>query len=118
MPKKPLLLPEDAIALLERRFDNQCGAWLVGEGTWPMRIGLAPPSERELLANVRSVRQWADAWKDWKRGGGVMRQERSWDLAGAQQIPVALELASAEEVAKVVGARKRWDRAVERYSLL
>src|SRR5205823_191505 len=62
-----------------------------------------------------AVRRWIDSWAEWRGAGQVVWEERHWDRIGIQRLPAILELASAADVASVVGASKRWNRARERY---
>jgi hypothetical protein len=52
-------------------------------------------------------------------GSGVVAwQEWQWPLLGRQRIPASLELATALDVATLVGARGRWQRASARRDVL
>ena len=54
---KKLLLPEDVIDWLSRRYANQHKAWLLGSGQWPMSVNLGIPTERDVAQDVAGVRQ-------------------------------------------------------------
>lgn len=113
MSMKPLA-PEQVRARVRRRWDNQHGAWLDEAGSWPLTIALGAPTERDALAQPGAVRQWVRSWADWSGGGIVQWAARAWPRAGAQRLPVALQFADADEVARLLGEQRRWQRACER----
>lgn len=112
---KKLLLPEDARALLQRRYANQQKSWLVGDGVWPLSIALGAPTEKDVTADPSGVRRWVAAWAEWASAGTVSWVERQWGRLGTQQLPANLELAAAHEVAVVVGDVFRWEQIEARY---
>ncbi len=122
MPK-PLLRPEEAVATLTRRFEREHAAWLVQgaddvASRWPLTLGLAMPTERELSADAAAVRRWAEAWAGWPHAHQVQWQTRQWPRLGEQQLPAALVMHTPQSVADVVGQGTRWRRAAQRLAAL
>ncbi len=111
-----LLSPDAARDFLVRRFNNQHQAWLAGEGTWPLHIPLGIPTEKDATEDTSAVRTWVSSWAAWENVGQVSHEQRKWARLGAQELPVALSVSSAEDVARLVGQAPRWTRAKERYS--
>ena len=111
-----LLSPDAARDLLVRRFNNQHQAWLAGEGTWPLQISLGTPTEKDATEDTSSVRAWVASWAAWKNVGEVSHEVRKWARLGAQELPVALTVSNAQDVATLVGQAPRWTRAQERYT--
>jgi hypothetical protein len=111
-----LLSPEAARDFLVRRFNNQHQAWLTGEGTWPLQITLGTPTEKDATEDTSAVRAWVSSWAAWKNVGEVSHEVRKWARLGAQELPVALTVSNAEDVASLVGQASRWTRAKERYT--
>jgi hypothetical protein len=111
-----LLSPDAARDFLVRRFNNQHQAWLIGEGTWPLQISLGTPAEKDATESVSLVRAWVSSWAEWKNVGEVSREVRKWARLGAQELPMALTVSNAEDVAALVGQAPRWTRAKERYA--
>lgn len=113
-----LLSPDAARDFLVRRFNNQHQTWLTGGGTWPLQINLGTPTEKESTDDTAMVRAWVSSWAAWKNVGEVTHELRKWARLGAQELPVALTLSNAEDVASLVGQAPRWKRARERYANL
>lgn len=114
MPKK-LLSPDDVRDFLVRRFNNQQQNWLIGEGGWPLDVGLGVPTEKDVADDPGGVRNWVSGWASRTGPGQVTWVERQFARLGTQRFPVKLCFESASEVAAVVGQTKRWNLAVERY---
>lgn len=112
---KKLLLPNDVVDFLSRRYANQHKAWLLGEGQWPMTVALGLPTENDVAKDVSGVRQWVDAWESWSGPARVSRVSRQWARLGTQQLPASLEIAGPAEVAVIVGQGRRWRMAAHRY---
>jgi hypothetical protein len=111
-----LLSPDGARDFLVRRFNNQHQAWLAGGGTWPLQIPLGVPTEKDAIEDKSSVRSWVSSWAAWKNVGEVSHEVRKWARLGAQELPVALTVSNAEDVATLVGQEPRWTRAKERHT--
>ncbi|RCW69218.1 Wadjet anti-phage system protein JetD domain-containing protein [Pseudorhodoferax soli] len=114
MPKK-LLPPEAARDFLVRRFGNQHDNWLVGEGTWPLLVGLGPPTERDIAEDSAAVREWATAWQGWTGPGDVVFENRQFPRMGRQRLPVSLSMPDAAAVARCIGQLQRWETATHRF---
>lgn len=113
---KKLLTPDQVKDWLIRRYNNQHRAWLEGTGEWPLEVSLGVPTEADFTADVSAVRQWVDAWTNW-RGTGELRQEsRKYMRLGSQTLPSTVVLRGAEEVATWCGQERRWQRAVQRHT--
>jgi hypothetical protein len=113
-----LLSPNAARDFLVRRFNNQHQVWLTGEGTWPLQVSLGTPTEKDATDDAPMVRAWVSSWAAWKSVGEVSREVRKWARMGAQELPVALTIPNAEDVAALVGQSPRWTRATQRYAYL
>jgi hypothetical protein len=113
-----LLSPDGAREWLRRRYRSQHRAWLGGGGAWPLSVPLGEPSERSVVDDVPAVRQWVDEWARWSDGGEVQWVERQWPRLGTQRLPSRLVVASAADVAGVVGERPRFERALRRHARL
>jgi hypothetical protein len=111
-----LLSPDAVRDFLVRRFNNQHQAWLAGEGTWPLQISLGTPTEKDATEDTSIVRAWVSSWASWKNVGEVSREVRKWARLGSQELPVALTVLNAGDVAELVGQAPRWSRAKERYA--
>jgi len=115
---KKLLTPEQVKDWLIRRYNTQHRAWLEGAGEWPLEVSLGVPTEADFTADVSAVRQWVDAWTNW-RGTGELRQEsRKYMRLGSQTLPSQVFLHGPEEVAAWCGQERRWRRAASRYTSL
>jgi hypothetical protein len=122
MPK-PLLHPEEAVAALTRRFEREHAVWLVQgaddvASRWPLTLGLAMPTERELSADAAAVRGWAQAWAAWPHAQQVLWQTRQWPRLGEQHLPATLVMPTPQSVADAVGQGARWRRAAQRLASL
>lgn len=99
-----------------RRFNNQHQAWLTDEGSWPLQVPLGAPTEKEATEDPAAVRAWVASWSAWKGAAEIVWEERKWARLGAQQLPASLVVATADNVATLVGQAARWNRANERYA--
>ena len=114
--------PEDVRRLLTRRFRNKHREWLAAgadsgtdENNWPLVINLDTPTQAEAQARINTVRDWVNAWQDWRGAGTVMWAERRWRNLGTQKLPEKLELESATQIAQWVNESERWQRAQTRF---
>jgi hypothetical protein len=110
-----LLEPAQARERLTARYRNQCRTWLAGGGSWPLRLALGVPSERQAADHLPEVRAWQEAWAHWRGPAKVRWTERRWPTLGTQRLPEALELPAAEDVAAVAGRAEEWSRARLRF---
>jgi len=81
-------------------------------------IALGSPTERDVGEEVGDVRAWVAAWSAWQEVGEISWEDRQWSRLGRQRIPASFKLASADQVAAIVGQQVRWSRACERYQRL
>lgn len=114
MPRN-LKRPGDVVAAIERRFGSQHRQWLAGRDRWPLTIGLGAPGASEHPAEVR---QWVEAWSNWRGPGAVAWRTRRWANMGEQRFPESFNLIGAAQAAAVVGQSERWQRAAGRYGEL
>ncbi len=112
---KKLLLPEDVIDWLSRRYVNQHKAWLLGSGQWPMAVNLGIPTERDVAQDTAGVRRWVDAWSAWSGPARLSWESRQWSRLGTQALPANLEIAGPSDLATLIGQGKRWRTAAARY---
>ncbi len=115
MATQRLLFPEHVRDLLARRYAGRYREWLAGGGTWPMRVGLGMPAEKDAREHPDLVRKWAGAWQAWQGPGTLEWHERQWSALGVQRLPKSLSLAHAGEIADWVGETERWRCAVSRH---
>src|SRR5437016_3377252 len=113
-----LRTPDDVKALLQRRFERQHQAWLLGDGEWPWRIPLGSPTESDVINNLSGVRAWAITWSDSKLPVALERIERSWPRMGRQDLPSFAVVESADQVAQILGAKTRWTTATQRATMI
>jgi hypothetical protein len=106
--------PDDVLAELRAIWSRRQRRWLCGEGNWPLRVSLQPPTELTARATVSAVQAWAAAWRHWNGPGTVEWVSRRWPQTGEQRLPAALVLTDADSVAACVSARDRWERATTR----
>lgn len=118
MLRPDLKRPADVQAQLETRFKNQHREWLAGGGSWPLTIGLNPPTEAEAMAALASARLWAEEWAAWCGPGSVQMETRSWGKLGAHTVPVTIVFNGPADVAALLGEGGRWSQALQRYAEL
>jgi hypothetical protein len=123
MPARRLLLklPGDVRAWLARRYQRQHRDWLANEpagGSWPLTISLDPPTETAAMQQVETVREWANAWRDWRGDGRLEWINRQWRILGTQRLPVAIVLETPLQAAAWLGEDARWLRAEQRFKAL
>jgi hypothetical protein len=118
MSRKRLLFPEEIRESLTRRFDNQHRSWLNQQGEWPLVMALGSPTESDVTEDAAGVRAWVNAWFAWVGKGEISWEDRQWPRLGRQRIPTSFTLASAEQLAIVVGQQRRWTCACERHRRL
>jgi hypothetical protein len=114
-------LPSDICTGLTRRFATGHRDWLMQPGmAWeaPLRINLAPPTEKEVLSDIAAVRHWIDSWNRYTQGGDVVWEERAWSKTGRQRVPVALMVKQPGDVALITGMQDQWGRSVRRLTEL
>jgi hypothetical protein len=116
---KSLLLDPEAIReRLAARFRQRSGGWLTGADTWPLRLPLGVPSEREASTHLALVQAWQARWAGWHGPGSVHWCERRWPGLGTQRLPEAVTFDSPEAVAELVGNAPLWSQACRRNKAL
>lgn len=112
MPAAQRLDPDAVAARLRRHFARHHGAWLQGQGSWPLEIPLHPPTERGAGRDLDGVRAWIGVWQAWRGPGEVLWTERAWASLGRQRLPERLRLRGPEDVADWIDEGQRWRRAL------
>lgn len=97
--------PDEVTGLIRERFDRDYPDWARGLGTWPMKIGLKPPTVAERSADPVGCHAWATLW-DRYAGPGTVERSTVRFPTGSHLMPKTLvlrtptEAASADPVAK------------------
>jgi len=108
MPAAQRLDPDAVAQRLRRHFARQRGAWLEGQGIWPLEIPLHPPTEREAGRDLEGVRAWIARWQAWCGPGEIVWSDRAWASLGRQRLPARARLQAPEQVADWIGEGARW----------
>src|ERR1700751_1543732 len=102
-----MLAVDSALAGLRLRCQKRWLHWLLGEGTWPLKIMLESPSNNELAAEPIAVQNWAATWHnalaEHRLPGSVQtvtRQPRKVRL-GRFELPHSWIIANPEEALAV-----------------
>ncbi len=90
--------PEDVAAYLRDRFERDYPDWARGSGTWPMRIGLRPPSTAQRAADAVACHAWADEWSAFD-GPGTVEYTPVRFPTGMHRMPKTLVLTVPRAVA-------------------
>lgn len=118
MAKSFLLDPEAIRDRLAARFRQRIRDWLTGEDSWPLRLPLGVPSEREAGMHLARVQAWQTGWAAWQGPGSVEWCERRWPGLGTQRLPESVTFENPEAVAELVGQAETWSRARRRRNVL
>ena len=105
--------PDDVRDFLQRRYRSQRRAWLQGQGSWPLSIGLGDPKESQV--QPEALQSWVRAWQAWSGPGQLLWQERRWRVLGTQRLPHRLVLSAPPEAAGWLLEEQRWELASLRY---
>lgn len=114
-PKR--LTPQQALALLRKKWDAHHASWLVAprEDSWPFTVVLHDLTERQVATSLGATRDWVQAWRAWDHGScSVEWAGRRWS-SGDQELPMRLVVPSAEAAAAALGNARAWDGARRRY---
>lgn len=114
-PKR--LNPQQALALLRKKWDAHHANWLVSprEEAWPFTVVLHDLTEKHVSTSLGATREWVQAWRAWDPGScSVEWAGRRWS-SGDQELPMRLVVPSAEAAAAALGSAKAWDKARRRY---
>lgn len=79
------------------------------EAVFPLRVPLRGPTPREFANDFSSVRDWIAAWQKQDAAPLEWRQANH-RLFGQNAIPAAAVFERTEEVVRLLGARKEWER--------
>jgi hypothetical protein len=110
--------PNEVTAFLRARFDRGYPDWARGQGTWPMRIPLKPPTSAERSADPVACHAWAKLW-DYYAGPGTVERSTLRFPTGLHLMPKTLVLRSPLAAASVDPvARETWRRCGERLTYL
>lgn len=114
-------LPDEVGQALATRFARQHRRWFTEAQPctdgWPLTLALGRPTEQDFITDPARVREWVASWERFAPldpGVRIEWGERQWPRLGRQRLPERLVLHSAEEVAILVGAGNRWQRACGR----
>ena len=112
--------PAEVRAWARRRYRSRRAAWLAttdlgaGEGH---ACPLHPPGEASAAADPDALVAWVRSWRAFEASGAggvrVVWAGRRWRSLGTQQLPVRVEAAGAEALARLAG-ESEWPVLVER----
>ncbi|WP_298176977.1 DUF3322 domain-containing protein [Saccharomonospora sp.] len=113
-----MLRPEDVIATLRRRFENGYPDWARGRGTWPIRLGLRPPTTQQRAADPVACHAWAEEWRAFP-GPGVVEYVALRFPTGTHSMPKTLVVDSPHAVATAnTTTEATWRRCGRRLTAL
>ena len=106
--------PEQILVRLRDRFERDYPGWARGQGSWPLRIGLRPPSTAERSADPVACHEWANSWKTYA-GPGSIEHTVSKFPTGTHAMPKTLILSTPREVAAATPkTAAAWQRCGQR----
>jgi hypothetical protein len=109
-----MLLPDQVTERLRTRFDRDYQDWARGGGTWPIKIGLQPPSTTERSNDPVACHQWANAWNDYQGAGKIMYANLRFPTA-THSMPKTLIFEHPSQVAALnPQTQQTWQRCGER----
>lgn len=110
--------PNEITTYLRERFQREYAAWARGGGSWPMRIGLRPPTQQERSVGPIACHAWADEWRAYP-GPGTVEYANVRFPTGTHPMPKTLVLDHPREVAKAHPDSWRvWQRCGRRLTAL
>lgn len=98
-----------------QRLGRRHREWTLEGSSQPVwSLGLKPPTERAVLADVPSAQRWVQQWRDagLPDGVSVEWQERTWRSVGAQLIPVKVTAETPEALAAWVGGPEAGEQRI------
>lgn len=105
-----MLQPDQVTASLVSRFERNYPEWARGGGSWPMRIGLQPPTTGERAAEPVACHAWAEAWRAWTGPGTVIQASLRFPT-GTHPMPKTLVIEGPRDAAVVTPrCRETWNR--------
>jgi hypothetical protein len=90
--------PEEVISYLSGRFNRDYPAWARGQGNWPLRVPLGPPTTAQRSADPVACHAWADEWRSYSGPGEVKRTSMRFPT-GTHDMPKVLLLPRPRDVA-------------------
>jgi hypothetical protein len=113
-----VLRPEEVISSLSSRFDRDYPDWARGQGTWPLRVPLGPPTTAQRSADPVACHAWADEWRVYS-GPGVIEHASMRFPTGMHDMPKTLLLNRPRDVAAVrPGTVQTWERCGHRLTAI
>lgn len=115
-PKR--LNPQQALAVLRKKWDTHHASWLVlpRDDAWPFTVVLHDLTEKKVSSGLGATREWVRAWRAWDPGScSVEWASRRWS-SGDQELPMRLVVPSAEAAAAALGSARAWEKASRRYA--
>lgn len=110
--------PDEVTTSVQARFERDYPDWARGQGTWPIRIPLKPPTSAERSTNPVACHAWAKLW-DRYTGTGTIERSTLRFPTGLHAMPKTLVLDSPLAAASVhPSARKTWICCGERLTHL
>ncbi|WP_158583961.1 DUF3322 domain-containing protein [Salinibius halmophilus] len=106
----------DARAVLYSRYWQnwpKCQRLLNGSVTFPISLGLKPPSDKQASSDAEKLFVWQ---QDWRNVSGVEWADKRWQRLGSQQVPVKLvfhNLKSLTDFLQVTGELEQWFERVQ-----
>ncbi|WP_067510024.1 Wadjet anti-phage system protein JetD domain-containing protein [Actinoplanes sp. TFC3] len=106
--------PDEIIALLRHRFDKDYPRWARGDGTWPMRVSLQPPTITQRSDDPVACHEWAQLWHQY-RGPGTIHHQNMKFPTGLHSMPHALVLdGPVDAAAACAESADTWRRCGQR----
>lgn len=97
-------------AWARRRFD-----WLAGQGSWPLCLPIAVPTEAQAQVQWAVFGDWLRQWQNVGHGRVVMLEKR-WPRLGLQALPSQWCFDDAAAVAEALYEGPRWRSALQRHT--
>lgn len=110
--------PDEVTTSVRARFERDYPDWARGQGTWPIRIPLKPPTSAERSTDPVACHAWAKLW-DRYTGSGTIERSTLRFPTGLHAMPKTLVLDSPLAAASVhPSARETWTCCGERLTHL
>ncbi|MFT4564585.1 MAG: hypothetical protein ACI9BW_004354 [Gammaproteobacteria bacterium] len=104
------LTPKDVrerLLAAEWQHDRHQRARLLGERPYPIRVLLKAPTGSAALDDVARFHQFTTAWKTWPVQSQIEWENRKYRQIGEQQVPIAFNLGSLDELIDFLGHKVR-----------
>lgn len=92
--------PDDVAQYLRQRFDRDYPDWARGQGAWPLRVSLQPPTTSERCADPVACHAWNDGWQTYP-GPGVVEYANLRFPTATHSMPKTLVLLRPGDVAAI-----------------